>query len=65
LTETNAIHQYIARKYKPELLGKTPADKARVEMFNGPLSALKWAVTLPCYMGKTRESIVEKIQTDI
>jgi glutathione S-transferase len=54
LTETNAIHQYIARKYKPELLGKTPADKARVEMFNGPLSALKWAVTLPCYMGKTR-----------
>jgi glutathione S-transferase len=65
LSETNAVHQYIARKYKPELLGKTPADQARIEMFLGPLGALKWGVTIPCYTTGDREAITAKIRSDI
>jgi glutathione S-transferase len=37
ITETKAIHQYIAKKFKPELLGKTQSDQGRIEMFLGPL----------------------------
>ena len=29
VTETLAVHQYIASKYKPELLGRTPQEKGR------------------------------------
>lgn len=37
LTETKAIAIYIADKYKPELLGKTPEERAKVEMLCGVL----------------------------
>ena len=29
ISETLAVHQYIASKYKPELLGRTPQEKGR------------------------------------
>jgi glutathione S-transferase len=47
LTETIAIHQYLARKYKPELLGKGARDMARVDMVFGPLKELKMATVTP------------------
>ena len=32
ITESEAIFRYICNKYKPELLGKTVEDKAKVDM---------------------------------
>ena len=35
ITETIALQQYIAKKWKPELLGKTPQERARVMQLHG------------------------------
>ena len=35
LTETIAIHRYLADKYMPELLGRTEAERAEVSMLEG------------------------------
>ena len=57
ITETLAIHRYIAEKWKPELCGKNAADKARVTMLSKILYDLKMGVTGPCYRG-TKEQIL-------
>ena len=49
LTETAAIHRYIANKYAPELNGITIIDKANVDMLHGPILDLKNSITMPCY----------------
>ena len=49
MTETMAIHKYLADKYKPELLGTTPQERGLVNMLAGVVSDLKNAVTGPCY----------------
>ena len=41
MTETMAIHKYLADKYKPELLGTTPQERGTVNMLAGVLSDLK------------------------
>ena len=41
LSETQAIHQYCAAQYKPELLGKDVKDRATVEMLYGVLKDWK------------------------
>ena len=49
LTETLAIHRYIAEKWNPELLGKTPEIRARVSNFAYVIHDLKMRCTMPCY----------------
>ena len=50
LTETAAIMKYIARKWKPELLGTTPAEYATAEMMEFHVADLKKKATWPCYV---------------
>ena len=49
ITETLAIHRYIAEKWNPELLGKTPEIRARVNQFAYVCHDLKMRCTMPCY----------------
>ena len=51
LTESMAIHKYIARKWAPQLLGATPAEFATAEMLVEFVGKLKSAVTMPSYTG--------------
>jgi len=60
-TETLAIHKYIADTWKPELLGKTAADKARANMLTGVIMDIKTGTTMPCYVDGDKT----KIQTCI
>ena len=57
VTEAMPIMKYISYKYGPELLGKTPAQSAQVEMVAGQISDLKGAVTMPCYTTGDRSTI--------
>ena len=63
LTETVAIHKYLADKYKPELLGTTPEERATVNMLGGVIGDLKMAMTAPCYMGGDIAETVAKAHT--
>ena len=49
LTETLAIMKYIAKKWKPELLGRTAAEVGRVNMLEWHVMELKKDSTYPCY----------------
>ena len=57
VTEAMPIMKYICYKYGSELLGKTPALSAQVEMVAGQISDLKGAVTMPCYTTGDRSTI--------
>ena len=63
LTETVAIHKYLADKHKPELLGSTAEHRANVNMFYGVLGDIKSAATSQCYMGGDRDEVVAKLIT--
>ena len=49
MSETFAIHKYIADKWHPELLGTTALQRAQVNMLSGVLKDVKEAITRPCY----------------
>ena len=49
LTETVAIARYLARTYKPELLGTTPQERGLVNMVWGIYYDMKNKTTHPCY----------------
>lgn len=49
ITETLAIHKYLADKYKPALLGADAAQRGQVTMIQGILTDFKNAITTPCY----------------
>lgn len=49
LTETLAIMQYIAKKWKPELLGRNAAEVGRIHMLEYHVFMLKSTCTMPCY----------------
>ena len=51
VTETAAIMQYIAKKWRPELLGRNAAEVGRVGMLWDHVLKLKMESTKPCYMG--------------
>ena len=41
MTETKAIHQYVADKWMPELLGSNPKERSKVVMLAGVIGDLK------------------------
>ena len=60
ITETAAIMKYVAKKYKPELLGRTAAELGRVEMLSAHVVTLKMKSTMPCYASDDRAPIIEE-----
>lgn len=66
LTETTAIHEYLAAKYMPELLGSTYQERAKVAMLVGKIQDAKWAITKPCYTGdKTGDELKSLIKEQL
>lgn len=64
LTETAAIMQYIAKKWRPALLGKNSYEVGRINMLWAHVSKLKEVSTFPCYMGDgNAEPIIQDCQT--
>lgn len=57
ITEHMAIHQYIADKWMPELLGKSLAQRAKVDMLAGVVWDLKKAATIGCYTDIDRKTL--------
>ena len=51
LTESMAIHKYIARKWSPALLGANALEYANAEMLTEFVGKLKGWVTMPSYTG--------------
>lgn len=49
ITESGAIIKYVCAKHKPEMLGTSVEETAKVEMLNGVIGDLKSAVTRHCY----------------
>jgi len=60
IAETIAVHQYIAAKYKPELLGPSDAvTQAKLQGLNFVLYDFKMKVTMPCYTSGELDEIVK------
>lgn len=58
ITEHMAIHQYIADKWMPELLGRTLEEKAQVDMLAGIIWDLKKTATMGCYTDGNKDKLV-------
>ena len=61
MTETMPIHQYIAEKWKPELIGKDAQTKAEVNQLANVITNFKMKITMPCYMSGDVEEIKSAI----
>ena len=62
VTETVAVQRYVCDKFKPELLGDTPAAKARVsQLYNIFVDKILDFVKLLFADGTTREQLSEKV----
>jgi len=59
LTETVAIMKYICAKWAPELVNPDPVTLARAEMMAAFVSKLKEVATMPCYLGKSNQEIMD------
>ena len=62
MSETMPIHQFIADKWMPELLGKDAQTRATVNMIANVIGDLKNAVTRPCYTTGNIEEITGKME---
>lgn len=60
ITETVAIMQYIAKKYRPGLLGNSAAEVGRISMLLDKVHTLKTKSTVACYMTGDSEAIIEE-----
>ena len=66
VTETFAVHRYIAGKFKPELLGSTPAEQARVmQLYSIANERIMDFVKLVFAEGTTRESLHAKAMSGL
>ena len=64
LTQSSAIQRYICSKWKPELLGRTPAEAGNAAMLEGLLSDLNSAVDKISFsMDGTQEALKETTKT--
>ena len=52
MSESMAIHKYIADKWDKKLLGSTPEHRATINMLAGILAGIKLQVTMPTYNGE-------------
>lgn len=59
VTETMAVMKYICAKWAPELLHPDPKTLANAEMLSAFVSKLKETATIPCYMGKSNQEIMD------
>jgi len=60
LTETKAIMKYVAKKYKPDLLGNSAAELGRIEMLAPFVDELKQKSTHACYVHGDASQIIEE-----
>ena len=60
LTETVAIMQYIAKKYRPSLCGTSAAEVGRISMLLDKVTTLKGKSTVACYTVGDAEAIIEE-----
>ena len=51
ISETYAVHNYIAQKYCPELIGETPQEKARCHMLQRVGNDVFVANMMKCFAG--------------
>ncbi len=65
LTETSAIMKYIAKKWKPELLGSTAEEVARAQMLENIVGTIKEVATAACYSSGDRAAIKAKTKDNI
>mmetsp|Transcript_7787 Transcript_7787/g.6883 ORF Transcript_7787/g.6883 Transcript_7787/m.6883 type:complete len:150 (+) Transcript_7787:207-656(+) len=56
MTETLPMMIYIADKYKPELLGSTPQERATIFMTSSIIHAAKMNITHSCYTSDDKEA---------
>jgi glutathione S-transferase len=59
VTESSAVLRYVVNRYAPDLNGKTPADKARVDMLFAMISEIKTQASTACYTGNDRAAITK------
>ena len=62
LTETMAIHKYIADKWKPELLGKDAQHRGHISMLANRAIDFKNDVTRPCYATGSIDEVMQACQ---
>lgn len=59
-TESQGIMRYICNKWNPDLLGKTNADKAHVDMLTGVIKDIYFPAIMHCYGDGNKEKLVEE-----
>lgn len=60
ITETIAIHQYIAEEWDNTLLGKNAQDKAKVTMLVSIIQEFRWKIIRLCYDQDDRNKAMEE-----
>lgn len=65
LTESIAIHEYIAEAFDKSLLGKNAKDKANVNMLSGVLVNLRNKIVQVMYGTGEKKTIIEDYKKDM
>lgn len=61
VTETLAIHEYLADKFEPAMLGSTPEAKARINMLAGVFSPIRWDITIQCIKASSKKEVADSM----
>ena len=62
MSEHIPIHNYLAEKFNPALLGTSPQQRAKVAMLSAPLKDLKMGITMPCYMSGEKDECLAAME---